>query len=46
MACKVLNLPLSWEAPGQKLPEVLEEARDLAGIIEDAADEESETCPA
>jgi hypothetical protein len=43
-ACKVLNLPLSLAAPGQKLLEVLEEARDLARIIKDTADEERETC--
>ena len=45
-ACKVLNLSPPRTAPDQQLPEVLTEARSLAGVVEDAADEEGETCPA
>ena len=40
-AGKLLSIPQPRDGPGGKLPEVLEEARDLGGIIEDVADEES-----
>jgi hypothetical protein len=37
-AWKTLGFPGTWELSGRRLPEVLEEARDLAGIITDVAD--------
>lgn len=43
-AWKLIDVPEASFMPGRKLPEVLREARDLAGIIKDSADEEPDTC--
>lgn len=45
-ARKLLSIPEPKERSGTKLPEVLEEARDLAGIIKDVAAEEPQACQA
>ena len=43
-AGKQLSFPEAWELSGRELPEILAEARDLAGIIKDVAEKEPEAC--
>jgi hypothetical protein len=43
-AWKLIDIPEWAHLPGRKLPEVLEEARDLAGIIKDTVNGEPDTC--